>query len=217
MVYRYIYKITCTEGKFKDKFYFGQHSTDDLNDNYKGTGRLIQQYYKKYPNGYIKEIISYHNSKEELNKAEYDIIHQWLGNELCLNIHEGGIGGSLKGRKCSEETKRKMSEIAKNRITHPMLGKHHSEETKRKMSAKATGRKRAPFTEEHKRKISEAIRGSNNPMYGRTGELNPMYGHVYTDETRRKMSESAKKRIRKPHSEETKEKISEAHKKKHLN
>ena len=56
-----------------------------------------------------------------------------------------------KGRKLSEETKRKMSEAWKNRESvsdktkrkmskankgknNPMYGKHHSEETKRKIS-----------------------------------------------------------------------------------
>ena len=72
MIYRYIYKITCTAGSFKDKFYFGQHTTDNLDDGYKGSGRKIGNYYKKHPNDYIKEIISFYNSQEELNKAEYD-------------------------------------------------------------------------------------------------------------------------------------------------
>ena len=35
MIYRYTYKITCTAGTFKDKFYFGQHTTENLNDGYK--------------------------------------------------------------------------------------------------------------------------------------------------------------------------------------
>lgn len=68
MIYRYIYKITCTTGSFKDKFYFGQRTTyiDPSKDKYKGSGRKIGDYYKKYPNDYIKEIISFHNSQEEL-------------------------------------------------------------------------------------------------------------------------------------------------------
>ena len=69
MIYRYIYKITCTAGSFKGKFYYGQHTTDDLDDNYKGSGKLIYDYYQKYPNDYVNEIISFHNSKEELNQA----------------------------------------------------------------------------------------------------------------------------------------------------
>ena len=44
MIYRYIYKITCTTGSFKDKFYFGQRTTyiDPSKDKYKGSGRKIR-------------------------------------------------------------------------------------------------------------------------------------------------------------------------------
>ena len=106
MTYRYIYKITCTAGRFKDKFYFGQHTTDNLNDGYKGSGHLITDYYKKHPNDYIKEIISYHNSQEELNQAEYDIIKDWLNNPICLNL----IGGGNKGG-VTDEYRQKIIEF----------------------------------------------------------------------------------------------------------
>lgn len=60
---------------------------------------------------------------------------------------------------------------------------------------------------ESKRKISEALKGENNPMYGKTlseearkkmsesrkGENNPMYGKRHSEETRKKMSESRSK------------------------
>ena len=62
MTYRYIYKITCTAGTFKDKFYFGQHTTDNLDDNYTGSGRKITNYIKKHPNDYVKEIIAFYNT-----------------------------------------------------------------------------------------------------------------------------------------------------------
>lgn len=52
------------------------------------------------------------------------------------------------GRKCSEATKKKLSEAQK--------GKKHSKETKRKISRNRKGEK---FSEEHKRKISEALKG----------------------------------------------------------
>ena len=57
-----------------------------------------------------------------------------------------------KGRICSEETKKKISDNYKG-----MLGKHHSEETKKKMSEKAKGRL---HTEETKKKISKAKKGN---------------------------------------------------------
>jgi len=54
------------------------------------------------------------------------------------------------------------------------------------------GKKRKPFSEEHKRKLSEATKGENNPMYGKHGKDNPNYGKPRSEETRRKWSESRK-------------------------
>ena len=47
-----------------------------------------------------------------------------------------------KGKKKSEETRRKMSE-AKNGKNNPFYGKHHSDETKRKIGEAAKGRKKS--------------------------------------------------------------------------
>jgi hypothetical protein len=66
------------------------------------------------------------------------------------------------------------------------------------------GRKRAPFSDEWKRKLSEAQRGINNPMYGKKhteetrrkisvahkGEKHPFFGKKHSEETRRKMAEA---------------------------
>lgn len=169
MIYRYIYKITCTAGTFKDKFYFGQHTTKDLNDGYKGSGRKIGDYYKKHPNDYIKEIISFHNSQEELNKAEYEIIKPWLGNEMCLNICEGGYYG-----KPSYETRKKMSKSLKGRIS-PNKGRKFSDEWKSNISKSHTGLKLGPHSKEWTEKIAAANRGRKN-----------------SEETKRKISESCK-------------------------
>ena len=83
-------------------------------------------------------------------------------------------------------------------------------------------------TEESKRKISEALKGENNPNYGKTlsketrkkisetlkGENNPNYGKTLSKETRKKISEALKGEnnpmLGKKHSKETRKKISEA-------
>ena len=61
-MFRYTYKITLLNGSLAGHYYFGQHSTDDLNDGYAGSGRLVTDYYKKYGKiehqTYIKEIIA---------------------------------------------------------------------------------------------------------------------------------------------------------------
>ena len=72
-----------------------------------------------------------------------------------------GIGKWNKGKKRSEEFKKKISETRK--------GKHHSEESKRKIglanSIALKGRKNKPHSEETKRKISEANKGRKLPPF----------------------------------------------------
>ncbi len=57
----------------------------------------------------------------------------------------------------------KGKHLWKNRI-HPMLGKKHSEETKRKISEMGIGRK---HTEEWKKEAKERSSGKNNPWWGK--------------------------------------------------
>lgn len=63
------------------------------------------------------------------------------------------------------------------------------------------------YSEESKKKMSEALCGKKNPNYGKTGEANHMYGRILCEETKKKMSEA---HTGKPHSDETKQKIKEA-------
>ena len=125
MTYRYIYKITCTAGDMKGHFYYGQHTTTNINDKYKGTGKLILEYYKKYPYDYIKEIIAYYNTEEELNNAEYDIIKENINDPLCMNMKiQSKVYNQKDFNKAKEhihikhtnEEKQKNSEMSSNRI-----------------------------------------------------------------------------------------------------
>jgi hypothetical protein len=61
--------------------------------------------------------------------------------------------------------------------------------------------------EEHRRKLSEASSGKNNPNYGKRGKDNPFYGKYHSTETKRKQSEVKKGKKR---SEESKRKQSES-------
>lgn len=61
-------------------------------------------------------------------------------------LSENAKGGpGPRGHKRSEETKRKLSEVAKQRlgVKNPFFGKHHSEETRRKLSEQRVGSKPA--------------------------------------------------------------------------
>ena len=106
---------------------------------------------------------------------------------------------ALKGKKLSEEHKKKLSKAKKGKYTgekHPMYGKHHLEESKKKMSETHKGEKNHNYgkkmSEEQKKKISEAEKGKK-----------------LSEETKKKLSEAHKGC---KHSEDAKKKISEMRK-----
>lgn len=154
-MYRYIYKITCTAGSMAGKYYYGQHTTDNIDDGYKGSGKILLKYYKKYPFDFIKEILSFHDSYDELNKAEYDIIHDALNDPMCINVTEGGgrlpdsviarAAESYTGYKHSKETREKMSKRWQERIEY-----YHSR------GQKVPHKKGYKATDETRKKDSEA-------------------------------------------------------------
>ena len=93
--YRYLYEIHILNelSSFHDTYYFGQHSTNNLNDNYYGSGTLLHKYIKKYGKiGLNKTILGFYDTQEALNAAETTLIceQQKLLGIRCLNIAEGG-------------------------------------------------------------------------------------------------------------------------------
>ena len=115
-----------------------------------------------------------------------------------------------KGKKIAPEViERQAESLRKHYETrpNPFKGKKHSEETRKKMSESATGRK---LSDEAKRKLSDfnkgRLIGEKNPMYGKPSSFK---GKQHTEEAKRKMSEEAQGR---KHSEETKQKISKTNK-----
>jgi hypothetical protein len=153
------------------------HKTNNLNDGYKGSGKILCDYYKKHTNDYVKEIISYYDDFESLCEAEKELIGDlYTTDQLCINIKPGGNGGSYKGinkgKIRTEESKKKQSESMKGKSswnkglhykfseedkikyysnrTSPMKGKHQSDEAKNKISQKLKG---VHLSEETKQKM----------------------------------------------------------------
>ncbi len=108
------------------------------------------------------------------------------GTGILLNLTDGGDG--VSGFSHSEETKRKLSEIASKRRRGPP-----SAETIRKITDAQKGKKRKPTgprSEEVKRKISESHKGKvmSEESKRKLSELNK--GKVMSEETKRKISNS---------------------------
>lgn len=177
-----IYKITSP----KKRVYIGQ--SIDIKYRFGWYKRLnckaqIKLYnsLKKYGAERHKFEILHQCEPEKLNELEiyYIELFQCFNSEYGLNLRSGGSNGV-----CSEETRSKMSKVAK--------GKVFSEEHRQKISKAKKGVKHKPHSEETLRKIGEGNKGKK-----------------YTEESRRKMSESQKGKRR---SEETRKKISESQK-----
>lgn len=176
--YNYTYLVIPTEENFRHygKVYFGVHFTDDLEDNYICSSKIISKWCIKHPNDYYREIISFFDTKQEALKAEYELIYPHLGKDYCLNRRHGGNGGAMlpeiakniglknKGRKQSKE------EIEKRRQS--MIGHECKQSTKDKISAKnkgnsALGRPGHTITDEQRINYINSKLGENNPMYGK--------------------------------------------------
>jgi len=105
-----------------------------------------------------------------------------------------------KNVKCSEKTKKKISESHKGLLVgkkHPMYGKYHTEESKKKMSLAKKGKSGNMLgkhhSEETKRKISEAMKGkslrekSGNWQGGKSFELYGLkFDNQLKEQTRQK-------------------------------
>lgn len=162
------------------------HKTDDVNDGYMGSGKLIKRAIKKYGIvNFTKEILVVCSSLEEMISKEVEIVTREfvIGNDN-YNLTTGGNGGwywcnssgknlygknghkGFGGDNLRSDIVNYMKEIGK----YDEYCQHISEGLKRKIAKDGswwTGRK---HKEKTKKKIGETNRikqkGSNNSQYG---------------------------------------------------
>ena len=91
-LHHYIYKTTCL---VTGKFYVGMHSTDDPNDGYLGSGKILGYSRKKHGDeNHKKEILEYLPTREALKLREKEIVNEaLLADPLNINLKYGGEGG----------------------------------------------------------------------------------------------------------------------------
>jgi len=72
-----IYKIT---NKINNKFYIGKHKTDNLDDDYMGSGKYLLHSIKKYGvDNFVKEILFVFDKESEMNAKEKELVSK----EFC--------------------------------------------------------------------------------------------------------------------------------------
>lgn len=157
-----VYKTTNTTN---GRDYIGKHKTNDINDGYLGSGKLLKQAIKKYgKDSFVKEVLFVFDNEKEMNDKERELV---ILSEDSYNLCEGGNGGfgyinsnglgGMKGKKHSDKTKAVLAEQSRNR--KPCLGHVLTEDHKQKIGyANKIALKGTNKSDEHKRKISEAIK-----------------------------------------------------------
>ena len=191
--FNYVY---LTTNLINGKCYVGDHSTNNLKDNYIGSGRpLFQRAKIKYGKENFKtQILEYFLTKQEAFNAQEKYIIQF--NTLSpagYNISpKGGCICGINGH--SEESKQKIAKGNKGQKRTDdqkknykgFIGKH-SEETKKHWSEIRKGRpsifKGTVLTQEHKNKIGKANKGKCFRL-----------GTHLSDETKKKISKANKGR-----------------------
>ncbi len=87
--YHYLYKTT---NLMNNKYYYGIHSTNNLEDGYLGSGTYLKRSIRKYgKDNFKREIIKMFDTREELVQAEIEIITEdILRDSQNMNCQFGG-------------------------------------------------------------------------------------------------------------------------------
>ena len=168
MIY-YIYKITNLRN---GKVYIGMHRTKSLDDGYMGSGKLLKVAIKKYgKENFQKEILEIFDNEEDMILKEKELVtDEFVLSEDNYNIMPGGKFGSLERNNLTFKS-RKHSKDTIEKIRSAAVGRRHSDDSRKKISEnnfsktdpvkqKEHAKKAGSYarSEEHKRKISEAIK-----------------------------------------------------------
>lgn len=133
-----------TDLTIRDKLYNLNYNNSggDLLTNHPDKESIREKILKSYTETISK--MSCEERKEKYGKigernGMYGKTHTEEARKIFSEVHTGN--SYCKGKKASEETRQKFSEIAKNRIgeKNPFFGKHHTEETKEKIREKRCG------------------------------------------------------------------------------
>lgn len=175
MIHYLIYKIT---NLVNGKFYIGKHITDDLEDNYWGSGLAIHRAIDKYGiENFVFTVLIDLKNEEEMNLLEELVVNEdFIKRDDIYNMKVGGIGGWLP--------KKGENNPMHSRRVQDFMSLEEVEQWKANISRAVSGEKNGMYGKRHsdasRKKMSEAMRGENHPMYGK---------HP-SEATRKKLSEA---------------------------
>lgn len=214
----YVYRVT---NKITGQFYIGMKATSsywtgtEIGVDYftSSTDTVFREDFKKNPQNYICEKL-FEGALEDVEKLEGDLIVANKENPLILNKafqHNGKIC-SLPGCHRKPEAKKRMSEAAKKRAPF-------TDEQRKRMSESRKGRKAwnkgVKYTEDQKKNLKTWQPGRAVSDKTRARLSAALKGRKFSDEWRKNLSKGWEKRKEKGLgcTEETRTKMRNSHKK----
>jgi group I intron endonuclease len=161
--HNYFYKIT---NLINGKFYYGIHSTDNLNDGYWGSGRALKQAIIKYgKENFSKEILFNYKTRKEVSDHEKMVVTMDLVlDEKCYNLKTGGDNENVISKLSNHPS-------WKSGKDNPLYGYKHSEKFGNDISIRQSRENNSFYGKNHtlesKDKISKANIGKLNSFYGK--------------------------------------------------
>lgn len=172
-----IYKVT---NKINGKSYIGKHQTNDVNDDYMGSGKHLKYAQNKYGiDNFNKEILYIFNSEEEMNNMEREIVDEdFILREDTYNLVLGGDGG--------------FNYINSNNLNNS--NNNHNKARREHLELIETD---SVYKDEWTKKIKEGIQkvidsGDYIPGSYCLGKPNAFRGKNHTEDSKTKISESKK-------------------------
>lgn len=192
-----IYKTISESGRY----YVGRHSTFNIEDGYLGSGRWVESIKNK--KSLRREIVSYHDTFEELVEAEEKILSDVITDPNNMNYSNKSIGFGTgvynpshggtnrswnKGKKCPT-----ISEGRKNGKI-PNISSEKRSELAKAAWKNGVYDNRPSMSEEHKEKISSSLKGRIQSDHQKQRMKEVHTGKIYGKETREKISLAAVER-----------------------
>ncbi len=111
------YTTYVITNKINGKKYIGVHKTNNLDDGYMGSGKLIRHAIQKYGiENFTKQIFGIWNSEQEAYNVEANMVNnEIVESNMYYNQTVGGHGGSNKGLNAGIK---KLQNIEKISVSH---------------------------------------------------------------------------------------------------
>jgi hypothetical protein len=190
------YTIYQTTNKINGNIYIGKHQTENLDDGYLGSGKVLTRAIEKHGiENFSKEILFIFDTEEEMNAKEKELVNEeFLARSDVYNLCLGGQGGfsyinnngfdkkpelasAAHKKRLDEDTEYRERYLAKMKIilSSPEQKKKVSEGL---LSYYESGEARSGFLgKEHSEETKKKIGAAN--AVAQKGEGNSQYGSMW--------------------------------------